>query len=132
MSLVPGRFRAHRAQPVPVALDDFDVQVRHASGPVLVEVWLPTCTPCRMFEPVIHQLAASMGERLPVRTLEIQRVRGMGRLMQELDVHATPTLLLFKDGEVVWRAAGLKSIAWLREQLEPFLEPPQAAQRGVA
>ena len=84
---------------------NFDAEVLQATEPVLVDFWAPWCGPCRMLAPVIHDIATEYAGRAKVVKLNTEdgpTVAG------KFGIQAIPTLLVFKGGEVVDRAVGLR------------------------
>jgi thioredoxin 1 len=83
---------------------NFQSQVLDSSQPVLVDFWAPWCGPCRMLAPTIEELAGEYGGRVrigKVNTDENPQVATNHR------INAIPTVMLFKNGEVVERFVGV-------------------------
>ena len=103
-------------------LDDaeFDETIRLADRPVLVEFWAPWCAPCRMLSPVVRDLADEFNGLVEVRQLNVD---DNPQTQTRLGVMSMPTVLIFKDGEVVERMvgyrAGIKDL--LRGRLQAML-----------
>lgn len=91
-------------------LASFHEDVQLAQTPVIVDFWSPECPPCRRLLPILEGLS---NEGLPVYKATIE---DEPELAQHFGVSALPTLLLFKDGEVVDRLVGLSS----RERILEF------------
>jgi thioredoxin 1 len=93
---------------------DFESEALRASQPVLVDFWAPWCGPCRAITPVLHQLATEYAERVKIVKVNVDEspatASGYG-------VSAIPTIMLFKDGQVVDRFVGVQSKARLQEAL---------------
>jgi thioredoxin 1 len=103
-----------------VSDQDFEALVLKADRPVLVDFWAAWCAPCRMVAPLVHDLAAEMGDRVRVLKMDIDaNPETAGRL----GVLSIPTLIIFKDGRPADRRVGycndLK--VSLRERLEALL-----------
>ena len=83
-----------------VHLDDsnFDVEVMQSSLPVLVDFFAEWCPPCKRLGPIIEELAGEMAGTIKVSNLATQ-----------FGVMNIPTMILFKNGEEVWRAVGFQA-----------------------
>ncbi|MCP4783199.1 MAG: thioredoxin [Fuerstiella sp.] len=82
---------------------NFDEDVLKSSEPVLVDFWAPWCGPCRMLMPTIEELASEFSGKVKigkVNTDENQQIAaGYG-------ITSIPTVMLFKDGEMVDKVVG--------------------------
>ena len=83
---------------------DFNEQTR--SGVVLVDFWAPWCGPCRMLAPAVDALADQFDGRITVAKLNID---DNPDTPTRLLIRGIPTLLLYKDGQVVETIVGVRS-----------------------
>ncbi len=86
--------------------DDFNREVVESDRPVLVDFWANWCQPCHMLAPIVEQLADEYAGRITVAKVDTDANRD---LSLEYAISALPTLLLFKDGEVVQRFIGVRT-----------------------
>lgn len=86
----------------------FDVT---SAGPMVVEVWAPTCSACRAMQPDVDDVVAEYGDRVGFRAVNAAVEPD---LVRSLGVKATPTLIGFRDGVEVFRVAGRRSLGELR------------------
>lgn len=83
---------------------NFQTEVLDAQMPVLVDFWSPTCGPCRQLSPVIDKLAKDNEGTAKVVKVDISDNMG---LAERYNIQFLPTLLLFKNGEVIETQVGL-------------------------
>ena len=95
--------------------DNFDEEVLKASEPVLVDFWAEWCMPCRMLAPTIEELANDFAGRVKVGKLDTDANRDVS---VKFGISAIPTIILFKDGEVVHKFVGVTPKQEFASELE--------------
>lgn len=94
---------------------NFDESVIGSSKPVLVDFWAEWCGPCRMIAPTVEALASENTETVTVGKLNVDENPATA---SKFGVRSIPTLLIFKDGEVVEQIVGLTDKARLQGLLD--------------
>ena len=91
------------ATPVQISDADFDKEVLQAETPVLVDFWAQWCGPCRMVAPVLESIAEDYAGKLKIAKVDVDQNK---TIAGKLGVFSIPTLMLYKNGEVMERIVG--------------------------
>ncbi len=113
--------------PKPVETNDatFEQEVVSAEKPVLVDFWASWCGPCRMLSPILEEIATEQPDRLKVVKVNIDENHEHAF---KCGVTSVPTMVLFKDGQVVDRLVGAMPKRAIADRLARHLEPsPEVA-----
>lgn len=86
--------------------------------PVLVDFYATWCGPCQMLAPILEQVNSQLSDKLKVVKIDTDRYP---QLASEYQIHALPTLLLFKQGQAVDRIEGVLVAEQLIQRLQPNL-----------
>ena len=89
------------------------------TGLVLVDIWAPWCNPCKVISPLVDQISSDYKDRLSVGKLDADGARD---LISELGIRNIPTLLLYKDGEIVERNTGMITKEKIEELINNHLQ----------
>lgn len=93
---------------------DFDSTVKEAGKPTVVDFWAPWCGPCKALTPILEEVAQELGDNALVCKVNVDENQ---EVAQRHGVRAIPTLLFFKDGEMVDQVVGLASKDDLKQRL---------------
>jgi thioredoxin 1 len=97
---------------------NFDTEILKSPTPALIDFWAPWCAPCRAIAPTVEQLAGEFKGRIKFGKLNVDDHPGVP---QRYDIRSIPTLLLFKNGDVVGQLVGSAAKAKIEEQLRKAL-----------
>jgi thioredoxin 1 len=94
---------------------NFNDEVLRSDTPVLVDFWAEWCGPCKMIAPVLDELATEYGGKVKIAKVNIDEHQN---LAGQYRITAIPTLLLFKNGQVLEQIVGMKSKRDLKASLD--------------
>lgn len=100
-----------------ITTQEFDEKVIDSSKPVLVDFWAEWCGPCKMLSPVVDNVSEQVGD---VDFYKVN-VDEESELAREYGIMSIPTLIVFKDGEIVEQSVGVISEDDIKELVEKAL-----------
>lgn len=83
--------------------------------PVLVDFYATWCGPCQMMHPILEDVVKNVGDKARVIKIDIDKNQ---ELSSVYNVRSVPTLMIFKNGELKWRASGVQQAAILEAELQ--------------
>jgi thioredoxin 1 len=98
--------------------DNFEAEVIKSGMPVLVDFWAKWCMPCKMIAPALEELSVDLAGKLKIGKLNVD---DEGDLAVKYGIESIPTLLVFKNGEIVKQHTGLAPKHVLESLVQPYL-----------
>ncbi len=106
------------AKPVDITDGTFEDEVLKADQPVLVDFWATWCGPCKMIAPILEEVAAEMDGKLKIVKLDVD---SNSQTAGKYNIMSIPSLLFFKNGEVVDQVVGAIPKQQLVQRLEKVM-----------
>ena len=93
-------------------------EIINSDKPVLVDFYATWCGPCKVMGPVIEELGKELEGKARVLKVDVEKNQAVAG---QYNVQAVPTLIIFKDGQIVWRNAGTMTKPALLAQIEQYV-----------
>lgn len=104
--------------PLEITDSNFEEKVLKADNPVILDLWAEWCGPCRMVGPIVNEIGEEYEDQVIIGKLDVDN---NPQTTAKFGIRNIPTLLFFKNGEVVDKQVGAVPKAALVEKLEPLL-----------
>ena len=85
---------------------------------VLVDFFATWCQPCKMMHPILENVKAVMDDRILIIKVDVDKY---GVTANQYGIQSVPTLMLFRQGKVLWRTSGVVQKSELMATIDPFL-----------
>lgn len=93
-------------------------QILNDPKPVLIDFYAEWCGPCKMMPPILKELKEKMGETLRIIKIDVDKNQ---QIASKYQVRGVPTLMLMKEGSVLWKQSGVMDANSLNKTIQNHL-----------
>ncbi len=79
-------------------------KIIQSQTPVLIDFYADWCAPCKMLTPILKDVKAELGDRIKVLKIDVDQNPAISGRFQ---IRGVPTIMLFREGEMLWRQSGV-------------------------
>lgn len=90
-------------------------EIIRSGKPVLVDFFAEWCGPCKVLAPTLRQAKDKFGEKVVILKIDVDKNPAVAR---QFGIQGVPTLILFKDGNILWRQSGVVPLPAIVQVLE--------------
>ena len=90
----------------------------NSATPTLVDFYAEWCGPCKMISPLLEQVSSEIGDAAKILKVDIDKNQSFAA---SYGIRSVPTLMIFKEGKVVWRQSGIPPKHLIVESIKNFI-----------
>jgi len=96
----------------------FSDLLKNSQTPVLVDFYADWCGPCKTLSPIVQQVSSALHGRVKVIKVNVDKNQSAS---MKYGIRGVPTLILFREGNILWRQSGVMSKRDLQQTVERYL-----------
>lgn len=97
----------------------FSDLIKNSQVPVLVDFYADWCGPCKTLSPIVQEVSSALHGRVKVIKVNVDKNQ---KASMKYGIRGVPTLILFKNGNILWRQSGVMSKRELQQTVERHLD----------
>lgn len=99
-------------------MEKFENLINSTTVPLLVDFYATWCGPCKMMHPILENVKSRVGDKARIVKIDVDEQQA---LAMQYRIQAVPTLMLFKNGQQVWRQSGVVQSNELVSLIEQYV-----------
>ena len=93
-------------------------EIINSTTPTLVDFYATWCGPCKMMPPILQEVVSEIGDKVKVIKVDVDTNSDAA---SKYGIRSVPTLLLFKEGEIVWKQGGVSTKKIIIENIKKVI-----------
>lgn len=87
--------------------------------PILIDFYADWCEPCKTLSPILKETKSALGDKIKILKIDVDKNESLAR---KYSIQSMPTLVMFKNGEEIWRRSGVLPKNELVQEVESRIE----------